>query len=147
MSGDPRLQAWRTLLIVHAEVVDRLAAELRAVHDLPLSWYEVLLYLHESPEGRLRMHELAESLLLSRSSATRFVERMERAGLVTREACEEDRRGTVVVMTGHGREVFARAAPTHLEGIRRHFTAHLGDEEAARITAALRRVIEALPPA
>jgi len=80
MSGDPRLQAWRTLLIVHAEVVDRLAAELRAVHDLPLSWYEVLLYLHESPEGRLRMHELAESLLLSRSSATRFVERMERAG-------------------------------------------------------------------
>ncbi|NIR40088.1 MAG: MarR family transcriptional regulator, partial [Actinobacteria bacterium] len=59
----------------------------------------VLLHLHEAPDGRLRMHELAGSLMLSRSAATRFVDRMEQAGLVTREACDTDRRGMFVVLT------------------------------------------------
>jgi DNA-binding MarR family transcriptional regulator len=141
MSSDPRLDAWRTLLTAHAEIVDLLAAELREEHHLPLSWYEVLLHLRETDDGRLRMHELAESLLLSRSAATRFVERMEHAGLVERKACEDDGRGTFVVMTAHGRETFRRAAPTHLEGIRRHFSDRLTDEEAGVIAAALRRVL------
>jgi DNA-binding MarR family transcriptional regulator len=130
-------------LTAHAETVDVLGAEMQAEFDLPLSWYEVLLYLHESGEGRLRMHELAESLLLSRSAATRFVDRMERAGLVTREICESDRRGAFVVMTDRGRGVFRQAAPFHLAGVRRHFMDHLSDDEATVMAEALRRVVAA----
>ena len=140
---DPRLDAWRQLLTAHAEVVDVLERELREARGLPLSWYDVLLHLHESGEGRLRMHELAESLLLSRSAATRFVDRMQKAGLVTREACEADRRGTFVVMTEEGRAAFRTAAPIHLDGIRRHFTEHLDDGEARLLAGVLQRIADA----
>jgi DNA-binding MarR family transcriptional regulator len=141
--ADPRLDAWRQLLTAHAEVVDVLERELREARGLPLSWYDVLLQLHESGEGRMRMHELAESLLLSRSAATRFVDRMQKAGLVTREACKADRRGTFVVMTDEGRAAFRAAAPVHLEGIRRHFSAHLDEEEARILAGVLQRVADA----
>jgi DNA-binding MarR family transcriptional regulator len=140
---DPRLDAWRQLLTAHAEVVGVLEKELREARGLPLSWYDVLLHLHESGAGRLRMHELAESLLLSRSAATRFVDRMQKAGLVTREVCKADRRGTFVVMTDEGRATFRAAAPVHLDGVRRHFTDHLDDEEARVLAGALRRIADA----
>lgn len=144
MPDDLRLDAWRTLLTAHAAVVEVLAAEMEEREGIPLGWYEVLLYLHEAEGGRLRMHELAESLLLSRSAATRFVDRMQHAGLVDREADPQDGRGTFVVMTGPGRDVFARAAPVHLAGIRRLFTDHLTHEEARVMRDALQRVLGAL---
>lgn len=140
---DLRLDAWRQLLTAHAEVVDVLERELRDARGLPLSWYDVLLQLHESGEDRLRMHELAESLLLSRSAATRFVDRMQKAGLVARETCEADRRGTFVVLTDEGRAAFRSAAPVHLDGVRRHFTDHLDDEEARLLAGVLQRVADA----
>lgn len=142
MPGDPRLEAWRSQLAAHAGLVEVPGAALLSAHDLPLSRYEVLLSLHDSEAGRLRMHELARSLLLSRRATTRFVERMERAGLVVGEDCDSDRRGTFVTMTGRGREVFARAAPFHLEGIRRRFAPQIADEEALVMANALRRVAE-----
>ena len=141
MPDDIRLDAWRTLLTAHAAVIEVLAAEMEEQAGIPLGWYEVLLYLHESGDGRLRMHELADSLLLSRSAATRFVDRMQSKGLVEREADPDDGRGTLVSMTPAGREVFARAAPLHLAGIRRLFTDHLTDDEARVMLEALRRVI------
>jgi DNA-binding MarR family transcriptional regulator len=140
---DLRLDAWRQLLTAHAELVDVLEQELREARGLPLSWYDVLFHLHESGEGRMRMHELAESLLLSRSAATRFVDRMQKAGLVAREACEADRRGTFVVLTDEGRAAFRAAAPVHLDGIRRHFTDHLDDEEARVLAGVLHRIADA----
>ncbi len=139
-----QLAAWRSLLAAHAGLVDVLAAEMKAEHDLPLGWYEVLLYLHESGSDRLRMHELAESLLLSRSAVTRFIERMESAGLVIRIPCERDRRGTFVVLTDEGRAAFERAAPFHLDGIRRHFADHVSDDEAAVIAAVMERLASRL---
>ncbi len=144
MTDDLQLSAWRRLLTVHAALVDVLAAEMKEQHDIPLSWYEVLLYLSESADGSLRMHELADSLLLSRSAATRFVERMEAKGLVVREPCETDRRGTQLVMTAEGRRVFAAAAPSHLRGIRRHFSDHVSDEEAATLSAIMNRLLDRL---
>lgn len=141
MADDLRLDAWRALLTVHAAVVEVLADEMEAGTGLPLGWYEVLLYLHESDDGRLRMHELAESVLLSRSATTRFVDRMQQAGLVDREADPADGRGTFVVATPEGRKAFARAAPLHLAGIRRMFTDHLTDDEARVMLEALRRVL------
>lgn len=141
-----KLEAWRKLLTAHAEVVGALEREMEDAHDLPLTWYEVLLYLHESPEGRLRMSDLADTLLLSRSAATRFVDRMEHAGLVRREACTTDARGTFVVMTGEGEARFAATAPFHLEGIRRRFAAHVTEDEAEQMIAALDRVLAASRP-
>lgn len=142
--SDPQLRAWRLMLTAHAEVVDILAGELEEATGLPLPWYEVLLYLHESPDGRLRMHTLAESLLLSRSAATRFIDRMETAGLVGRETCATDRRGTFVVMTEAGRDAFDRAAPLHLAGIERHFGRRITDAEAAAMAGAFERVLAAI---
>jgi DNA-binding MarR family transcriptional regulator len=142
--ADIRLIAWRRLLTVHAELVEDLDREMQEAHDLPLAWYEVLLYLHESETGVLRMSGLADTVLLSRSAATRLVDRMETAGLLERRPSPEDGRGTVVAATSAGRERFARAAPLHLSGIRRRFMDHITLEEGEQIAAALNRVLEAV---
>ncbi|HSG79786.1 MAG TPA: MarR family transcriptional regulator [Acidimicrobiia bacterium] len=139
---DVKLTAWRNLLRAHAELVDALARELAEEHDLPISWYDVLIHLAEAPDRQLRMHELAESLLLSRSAATRFVDRMEKAGLVRREVCPTDRRGMFVVLTEEGRRRLREAAPTHLDGVARLFSANVTDEEAEVIAASLARVAD-----
>jgi DNA-binding MarR family transcriptional regulator len=123
------LRAWRGLLRVHARLVKALDSELEADHGLAVTTYEVLLYLNDSPDGRMRMHDLAASVLLSRSGLTRLVDRLERDGLLERTTCESDARGAFAVLTPAGREKLAVARRTHLEGVRRHFLEHLSDAE------------------
>jgi DNA-binding MarR family transcriptional regulator len=123
------LAAWRGLLRVHAGLTKALDAELLREHELPLSSYEVLLFLADSPHGRLRMSELADGVLLSRSGLTRLVDRMERDGLLRRQRCEEDQRGYFAEITDKGRELFARARKTHLDGVRERFLDRLSDGE------------------
>jgi DNA-binding MarR family transcriptional regulator len=123
------LGAWRGLLRVHAGLTRALDAELVREHDLPLSSYEVLLFLADSPEGQLRMSELAEGVLLSRSGLTRLVDRMERDDLLRRERCPDDARGFLATITPKGRALFARARQTHLDGVRDRFLTHLSAEE------------------
>jgi DNA-binding MarR family transcriptional regulator len=123
------LGAWRGLLRVHAGMTKALDAELIREHGLPLSSYEVLLFLADAPGGRLRMSELAEGVLLSRSGLTRLVDRMERDGLLRRERCEDDARGYHALITDKGRELFGRARRTHLDGVRERFLSHLSTEE------------------
>ena len=96
------LAAWRGFLRVHSALTKQLDAELEAAHGLSLSSYEVLLFLADSPEGRVRMSELADSVLLSRSGLTRLVDRLERDGLVRRESCPSDLRGFNAVITDEG---------------------------------------------
>ena len=115
------LAAWRGFLHVHSELTQRLDAELRAEHDLPLTSYEVLLFLNDSPEGALRMSELADRVLLSRSGLSRLVDRLQKRGLVARVDSPEDGRGCLAVITGAGRGLFADARHTHLAGVRRLF--------------------------
>jgi DNA-binding MarR family transcriptional regulator len=136
------LGAWRGFLRTHREVVSVLDEELQRAHDLPLSSYEVLLLLAESPRGRMRMGELAEGLLLSRSGLTRLVDRLERRGLVQRERCEEDARGLFARITTRGREVFQAARPDHLDGVRRHFTSRLDADELDRLAATWRHLVD-----
>lgn len=138
------LGPWRALLQAHAVVVDVLSREMEAATGLPLGWYEVLLYLQESPQGRLRMHELADSLLLSRSAVTRFVDRMEAAGLVERVSCPSDRRGLELVMTDAGRSQFQKAGRVHLRGIKEHFSSLLTDEETAVLEGAMVKILQAV---
>jgi DNA-binding MarR family transcriptional regulator len=123
------LAAWRGLLRVHARITRVLDAELVAAHSLPLSSYEVLLFLENAPEGRLRMAELADSVLLSRSGLTRLVDRLEQGGLVRRETCASDLRGFNAVLTERGRAALLEARKTHLSGVRRRFLRHFSVEE------------------
>ena len=143
---DRRLAAWRALLASHAALVDRLGEELQDEKDLPLPWYEVLLWLNQAPDGRMRMGELAGSLLLTPSGVTRLVDRMEADGLVQRQQCPSDRRGWNAVITPAGRARLRSAAPVHMRGIERHFGRHLSDQEADLIADVLGRVLGDLRP-
>ena len=109
-------------------------------HRLPLSSYEVLLFLADSPEGRLRMSELADGVLLSRSGLTRLVDRMERDGLLRRQRCEHDQRGWFAEITAEGRDMFDRARRTHLDGVRERFLSHLSRDEQRTLAALWEKV-------
>ena len=135
------LGAWRTLLRAHDQVVRRLEVELIAEHDLPLASYDVLLQLAESEGRRLRMTELADRVLLSRSGLSRLVDRLERDGLVERQSCPNDARGTHTVLTDTGLLRLRTAAPVHLRGISEYVTSKLSAEELATLTALLGRLI------
>jgi DNA-binding MarR family transcriptional regulator len=134
------LAAWRGLLRVHAGLTKALDAELVREHELPLSSYEVLLFLAEAPLGRLRMSELADGVLLSRSGLTRLVDRMEHDGLLIRRRCEEDQRGYFAEITPKGRELFDRARGTHLDGVRERFLDRLSAGEQRTLAALWEKV-------
>ena len=132
---EEELFAWRGMLRAHAELVRTLDAELAREHDLPLSSYEVLLYLNDSGDGRMRMSELADSVLLSRSGLTRLVDRLERQGLLKRERCASDARGLFAEITPEGRSAFAAARQTHLDGVRRLFLERFSRDELRTLGA------------
>lgn len=123
-------------LVVNAE----LEAELEAAHGFSLGEYGVLAYLSESPGQRLRMTELAGQLHLSPSGLTRRLDRLVREGLVTREACPDDRRVVYAVLTPAGRERLEAAAPDHVAGVRRHLIDRLGETELRQLAEALEQV-------
>jgi DNA-binding MarR family transcriptional regulator len=112
-------RSWRAFLVGTTLLMDRLDRELREQHRLSLPEYEILVRLSEAPGNRLRMAVLADSVSHSRSRVTHTVSRMEAAGLVARDACLSDGRGVEAVLTEHGRQALADAAPTHVAGVRR----------------------------
>ncbi len=135
-----QMRAWRAFLEAHAKTIRKLEQELADEQDLALSWYDLLVQLQEDG-GTMRMGELARRLLISRSATTRFVDRVEAAGLVQRVANSQDGRGMDVVLTDAGFQRLRLASPTHLRGIEQHFADHLSDEDAdllARILDKLR---------
>ncbi len=134
------ITAWKAFLGAHARVTAVLETELQAAHQLPLSFYDVLVQLSEAPGRRLRMSELAQAVLLSRSGLTRLVERMERAGLVSRAPSPGDARGVETVLTDAGLRRIQEAAPTHLRGVAEHVTDLLTPSELEVLTTALDKV-------
>jgi len=116
---DEEQLAWRLLLRVTLTLVDRLDAELRTAHDLTLGDYEILAHLSGQDDRRLRMRDLADRALVSKSRLTHTVDRLERRGYVRRERCETDRRGISAALTDAGHAALTAAAPTHVEGVRR----------------------------
>jgi DNA-binding MarR family transcriptional regulator len=134
------LGAWKGMLRVHAELTRSLDTQLTEAHGLPLSSYEVLLYLADSPGGRLRMSELADSVLLSRSGLTRLADRLERGGLINRVKCEDDARGYFAEITPRGRDLFNRARATHLDGVRALFLRRFTRDELRTLAALWERL-------
>lgn len=118
---DPRLAPWRAFVRAQAHVSRRLDEDLRAEHGLSLQEYVALLILAEAPERRLRMGRLADSLALSKSGATRLIDRLVDDGFVARLSCASDLRGAEAALTEAGVSRLRTAAPTHLRGIAEYF--------------------------
>ncbi|MFD0683154.1 MarR family winged helix-turn-helix transcriptional regulator [Actinomadura fibrosa] len=123
------LTVWRTMLRAQVRISRRLQADLLAGHDLALGSYDVLMHLGEAPGGRLRMNDLADRVLLSRSGLTRLVDRLQREGLVVRESCTSDARGLYAVLTPAGRDRLDEAAPAYRQGVRDYVLSRLDDED------------------
>jgi DNA-binding MarR family transcriptional regulator len=140
-----RTAAWAALLRVHAALVPGLDRELRQAAGMPLAWYDVLLELHAAPEGRLRMSDLGERVVLSRTRVSRVVDELVDAGLVRREGNPHDGRSALATLTKAGARRLRAAAPTYLDGIDRHFTQHLTDAEQKAIARGLSRVLASDP--
>jgi DNA-binding MarR family transcriptional regulator len=141
--SDRELSAWRGLLRAHSFLSKALDADLEAQHGLPLTSYEVLLHLADAEDNRIRMHDLAERVLLSRSGLTRLIDRMERDGLIKRETCTSDARGSFAVLTEQGAALFAEARVTHLAGNRALFLDRFTPAELDVMAEAWARVLPA----
>lgn len=137
------LKAWRTFITAHANVLAHIEHELEEAERIPLSSYDVLFTLWEAEGYRLRMHELARQVVLSRSGLSRLVDRLEKEGLLGRERTSTDRRGAYAVLTEKGVEAMRRAWPVYASGINQHFAAHLSEEEMTTLVIALERIDQA----
>ena len=124
--SDEQLAAWRAFLNAHSTMLRRISRDLEEAELPPLAWYDVLAALRDAPEARLRQVDLAERVLLSHSGLSRLLDRIERAGLVARKECPEDRRALHLVLTEEGREMLERMWPVYARGIAADFLPALG---------------------
>jgi DNA-binding MarR family transcriptional regulator len=127
------LDAWRGFLRVHAAVVPALDADLRHGHGISLSAYEVLISLEAADEGRLRMTELSERLLVTQGGVTRIVDRLVSEGLVLRVKCDDDLRGFFAEITASGRSLVQTIRPHHHEQVRAVFLDQISPEEQEQL--------------
>jgi DNA-binding MarR family transcriptional regulator len=140
---DHEQEVWRRLLAVESRLHEQLDRELMDAHCLSAGDYGVLVHLSEASGGELRMSDLAERLLLSRSGLTRRIDGLVKAGLVTRRSCPSDRRGALAQLTPAGWERLRQAAPTHVAGVRKYLIDALGDLDG--LSAGLDKIERALP--
>jgi len=136
------LFAWRSFITSHATVIYIIDRELVEAGCIPLNWYDVLIELYEAPDHRLRMHELAQKVVLSRSGLTRLVDKLEKEELLYREIDPSDRRGFHAILTDKGHAALRQAWPVYAQGIVQHFARHLNDQEAQLITEIFNRILE-----
>jgi DNA-binding MarR family transcriptional regulator len=138
---DAQQRNWRAFLGGVTVLMDSLDRDLRSRHGLSLSEYEILVRLSEAPDRTMRMAELADRVALSRSRLTHTVTRLESAGVLRRERCEDDGRGVQAVLTDHGTKLLDQAADTHVRGVQAHLIAHASTEELGAIGAVMERVL------
>jgi DNA-binding MarR family transcriptional regulator len=135
---------WRAWLSASMLLREQLTKDIQEQHGLTMADYEILVQLSEAPERRLRMSELASGTLVSRSRLTHQIDRMEKAGLVERQECSDDRRGFFAVLTERGWEAISNAAPDHVASVRAHMVDLLTPAEFAALGAASQKVVDAL---
>ncbi len=122
---------WRGWLAASMLLPERINRDLQEQHGLTGTDYQILVELSESSERRMRMSTLAEHTQLSRSRLSHQIDRMTKAGLVTRQECAQDGRGMFAVLTEQGWETIVAAAPDHVESVRRHLVDRLTPEQFA----------------
>lgn len=140
---DRRNAVWRLLLTANVKALARIEERFSAAGLPNMAWYDVLLTLKQAPDQRVRLSELAEHVLLSRSHLTHLVDRLETAGLLRREQCPSDRRGTFAVLTETGLTMQQRMWTIYAKGIVDYFGIHLDDEELNVMERVLQRIIAA----
>ena len=136
------IAVWRSFLRAHAHLIRTLEAELAQAADLPIASYDVLVQLAEAPDHRLRMTDLAERVLLSRSGLTRLIDRLERDALVRREPAPDDARGMYAVLTRAGVDRLRLASHVHLPGVGAHFVQRFNRRELDRLGQLLGRLAD-----
>src|SRR5215471_5253578 len=123
-------RAWARFFVTSALILEDVEAALKEAKLPPLAWYDLLWILVNAEGGRMRMHDLAGRVVLSRYNVTRLADRMEKEGLITRERCEEDRRGAFCVLTAQGRALRRRMWPVYKGQIDASFGEHITLAEA-----------------
>jgi DNA-binding MarR family transcriptional regulator len=141
MPEDDVVAPWRWLLLAHAAALRAIEADMAERGLIPLPWYDVLLELNAAPGRRLRMTELGDRVVLSRSRVSRIVDELVGAGLVERTANPDDGRSSLARITERGRAELRRAAPHYLAGIDEHFASLLEPDERRVLAVALERVV------
>jgi DNA-binding MarR family transcriptional regulator len=133
---------WALFLTAHAVLVEKIEERFSTAGLPPFGWYDVLWGLERAEGQRLRMHELAEKTVISRSNLTRLVDRLEAAGLVVRERAPEDRRGAFAVLTAQGRAMRRKMWPVYSAAIKEFFEDHISEQEGVEFGGALRRILQ-----
>ena len=136
-----RNAVWRLFITANVKLLDRIGEKFSQAGLPTMDWYDVLLMLKEAPEHRLRLSDLAEKALLSRSNLTHLVDRLEKAELLYRERCPSDRRGTYAVLTEAGLAMQQKMWAVYSEGIAEYFGSHLDDEELQVMQRVLERML------
>jgi DNA-binding MarR family transcriptional regulator len=138
---DPEVAAWRALLVAHSRLVPAMEKDLRAAGQVSLSWYDVLLELNAAPGRRLRMSELGQRAVLSRTRVSRVVDELTAVGLAERQPDEADGRSSFAALTPAGKNALRRAWPVYREAIRRHLGAHLSAPQCRELATLLERAV------
>jgi DNA-binding MarR family transcriptional regulator len=141
--SDEEQQAWRATVHLSQLLLRQLDRELN-VHGLSGHDYEILVELSESPDNRLRMTDLADATSQSRSRLSHQISRMEARGLVRRDECEGDKRGTFAVLTRDGMATIERVAPDHVDNVRRHFIDRLTPRQLDEVRDAFGPIVDYL---
>lgn len=139
------IQAWARLIRAGGSVLAGVEADLKAEGFPPLSWYDVLLELRRTPEGRLRPLEIEQHLLIAQHNVSRLIDRLQKAGLVERSRCKADGRGQWVVLTEGGRALLRQMWPAYAAAIQRRFAEKLCGEEQAALASLLAKLIDRAP--
>jgi DNA-binding MarR family transcriptional regulator len=137
MADDPIVAAWRGLLVAHSRLVPAVEGDLRAAGQVPLSWYDVLLELNAAPGRKLRMSELGQRAVLSRTRVSRVVDELVAVGLAERQPDEADGRSSFAVLTAAGRDALRKAWPVYREAIHQRLGARLTPEQCSELAALL----------
>jgi DNA-binding MarR family transcriptional regulator len=141
----PAVTAWRDLLAYHSEVMFRIERELKAAGAIPLASYDILIELETAAEKRLRLYDLAEACILTKSGITKIVNTLENQNLLKRERCPSDKRGFFAVITEQGGLAVRKTWPIYRGCIQNYFTSVLSETEVAQLGKILPKLRKSLP--
>jgi DNA-binding MarR family transcriptional regulator len=138
--SEDELSAWRYFIKSHAKIIESIEQDLAEQKRVPLTTYDVLIALFESPERKLRLGDLNKKVILSKSGLTRMLDRLEKEGLLQREKSAEDRRGAYAILTEAGESELRRAWPVYAKGIKKYFAMPIPEEDRQT----LQKILETL---